>query len=101
MILESKPITMAESKEILKDYDTEKAKASIIMIKKFSKLTSEEAKKIFSEIKKLNLEKLKDEDIVKIIDFLPEDPESLRKIFAGSDITFDQDEISKILNAAK
>jgi DNA-directed RNA polymerase subunit F len=101
MILENKPITMAEAKEILKEYDTEKSKAASAMIKKFSKMSAEEAKKIFTEIKKLNLEKLKDEDIIKIIDFLPDDAESLRKIFTGSDIAFDQDEITKILNAIK
>ena len=101
MITENKTITMAEAKDILKEYDTEKAKASILIIKKFTQLSGEEAKKKFSEIKKLNLEKLKDEDIVKIIDFLPEDAESLKKIFVGSDISFDQDEISKILDAVK
>lgn len=92
---------MAEAKEILKDYDTEKSKAASAMIKKFSKLSVDEAKKMLSEIKKLNLEKLKDEDIIKIVDFLPDDAESLRKIFTGSDIAFDQDEITKILNAIK
>lgn len=101
MILDNKSITMAEAKEILKDYDTEKAKASILMIKKFVKLSAEDAKKIHSEIKKLNIEKLKEQDIVKIIDFLPEDAESLRKIFTGTDISLDQDEISKILEVIK
>jgi DNA-directed RNA polymerase subunit F len=101
MITENKSITMAEAKEILKDYDTEKSKAVSSMIKKFTKLSAEESKKLFSAIKKLNLEKLKDEDIIKIIDFLPDDAESLRKIFTGSDIAFDQDETSKILNVIK
>ena len=101
MITENKPITMAESKEILKEYDTEKSKAATAMIKKFTKLSADEAKKLFLDIKKLNLEKLKDEDIIKIIDFLPDDAESLRKIFTGSDTAFDQDEISKILNVIK
>ncbi len=101
MIIDNKAITMAETKEILKDYETEKAKVASLMIKKFNKLSAEESKKLFSEIKKLNLEKLKDEDIIKIIDFLPDDTESLRKIFTGSDIAFDQDEISKILNVIK
>ena len=101
MITENKPITMAEAKEILKDYESEKAKAASAMIKKFNKLSIDESRKLMSEIKKLNLEKLKDEDIIKIIDFLPDDAESLRKIFTGSDIAFDQDEISKILNVIK
>ena len=92
---------MAETREILKDYETEKAKAVSAMIKKFNKLSADEAKKLFSEIKKLNIEKLKDEDIIKVIDFLPDDAESLRKIFTGADAALDQDEISKILNVIK
>ena len=101
MILESKPITMVEVKEILKNYETEKAKATSLMIKKFVKLSEDEAKKLFLEIKKLNIEKLNDGDIIKIINFLPDDAESLRKIFTGSDVALDQDEISKIINIIK
>lgn len=92
---------MAETKEILKSYETDKAKSALLLIKKFTKISNREARTLFEDIKKLNLEKLKDEDIVKIIDFMPEDAESLRKIFIGSSINLDQDEISKILEFTK
>jgi DNA-directed RNA polymerase subunit F len=100
-IKEMKPITMAEAREILKGNDSERAKIADAFFKKFTKLSAGEAKKMFDSIKKLNLDKLKDEDIVKIIDFMPEDAENLRKIFTGSDITLEQDEITKILEIAK
>jgi DNA-directed RNA polymerase subunit F len=97
MIVEKKPLTMAQAKEVLKDYDTEKSKMTSAFIKKFTKLSGPEAEKIFENLKKLNLEKLKDEDLIKIVDFMPEDVDSLRKIFIGSDISLEQDEITKIL----
>jgi DNA-directed RNA polymerase subunit F len=97
VIKELKPITMAEAREILKDSETDKAKSADLFIKKFTKLSPDEARKMFDAMKKLNIEKLKDEDIVKIIDFMPQDPEDLRKIFIGSDINLEQDEITKIL----
>jgi len=100
-IKELRPIPMAEAREILKVEETEKAKIAEAFIKKFTKISGEEAKKMFDAIKKLNIDKLKDEDIVKIIDFMPEDTEGLRKIFTGSDINLEQDEITKILETRR
>jgi len=101
MIKEARPIPVAEVKEILKEQDTEKSKELLGFLKKFNKTTASEAKKMFDSIKKLNIEKLKDEDIVRIIDFASEDAEDLRKLFVGSDITLDQDETTKILEIKK
>ena len=88
---------MAQTRELLSSYDTEKSNMTSAFIKKFTKISGAEAEKIFNDLKKLNLEKLKDEDLVKIIDFMPEDADSLRKVFMGSDISLEQDEITKIL----
>jgi DNA-directed RNA polymerase subunit F len=101
MIKEAKPLPIAEVKEILKEQDTEKSKELLGFLKKFNKTTAPEAKKMFDSIKKLNIEKLKDEDIVRIIDFAPEDAEDLRKLFVGSDIALDQDETTRILEIKK
>ncbi len=97
MILEKKPLTMAQTRELLANYDTEKSKMTSAFIKKFTKLSAKDAEDLFNDLKKLNLEKFKDEDLVKIIDFMPDDADSLRKIFTGADINLDQDEITKIL----
>jgi DNA-directed RNA polymerase subunit F len=101
MIKDSKPISMAEVKEILKDQDSEKAKTTLAFIKRFVKLSEQDAKTFFESVKKLDISKLKDEDIIKIMDFMPEDAEDLRKIFAGSSINLEQDEITKILELRK
>jgi DNA-directed RNA polymerase subunit F len=101
MIQEKNPITMAEVLEILKKSDTEKAQIMSDFIKKFIKTKPEDAKKIKEDLKTLDLAKLREEDIVKIIDFMPEDAEDLRKIFTSSDVSLEQEEITKILETIK
>ena len=51
-IKELRPIPMAEAREILKVEETEKAKIAEAFIKKFTKISGEEAKKMFDAIKK-------------------------------------------------
>jgi DNA-directed RNA polymerase subunit F len=101
MIKDKKPVTLAEAREILKSSEGEKTKATADFIKKFTKLSSAEALKLKKELMELDIVKLKEEDIVKIIDFMPEDAEDLRKIFSGYDISLEQDEITKILQILK
>ncbi len=101
MIRESKPITLAEARELLKKAETDKAKAVSDFIKKFTKLSATDAAKLKHALEALDIVKLKEEDIVKLVDFRPEDAEDVRKIFSGSEISLDQDEITKVLGALK
>ena len=98
MIKNVVPLSMAESTEYLgeeKDSEIELKK----FIKRFVKLDEEEAKKMKVKLESLNLIKVKLEHISKIIDFLPEDAESLNKIF--TDVSLDEDEAKKILDIVK
>jgi DNA-directed RNA polymerase subunit F len=101
MIQESKIITLAEARELLKKADTDKAKAISDFIKRFTKLSASDVQKLRKALESLNIAKLRDEDIVRLIDFKPEDAEDVRKIFAGSEFSLDQDEITKVLEALK
>lgn len=101
MIKDKKSITLAEARELLKNSEGEKVKATADFIKKFTKMSLSEANKLKQELMALDIVKLKEEDIVKIIDFMPEDAEDLRKIFSGYDISLEQDEITKILEILK
>lgn len=101
MIKDKKSITLAEARELLKNSEGEKVKATADFIKKFMKLSANDAVKLKQELMALDIVKLKEEDIVKIIDFMPEDAEDLRKIFSGYDISLEQDEITKILEILK
>lgn len=69
--------------------------------KRFSKLKIEKVKELKEELKKLDIMKLKERHIAKIIELLPEDTEDLRKIFIGEEVSLDQNEIEKILAVVK
>ncbi len=93
MIKESRPITMAEVSEMI--VDSKKAENVRLFIKDFDVLDADKARELFEEVKNLDIMKLKDDHIVKMVDFLPTDATELNKTI--SDISLDQDETTKIL----
>ena len=94
------PLDMSEAKKILGSLEeTEKIKQVDVFIKKFLKIKIEKANKLKEELKNLELLKLKEEDIVKIIDLMPEDVLDLNKIFV--DVALNEDETNKILETVK
>ena len=100
MITERKSVSLAEADEVLGSLEeTEKSKETGAFIKKFSKMTATKAKKMREGLGSLNLAKLKERDITKIIDILPEDAVDLNKII--TEVTLDADETSKILEVVK
>lgn len=94
MINESKPISMAESVEYL-----EKDSDAMQFIKKFKVLKVEKAKELRKKLESLDLMKLDDKHISKVIDLIPEKSEELNKIFV--DIGLNEDETKKILDTVK
>ena len=94
MIISRKHLSMTESLEYAgdkKDSEVEVRK----FIKKFVKMKPEKAGEIREKLKELDLIKMKSEYVVKIIDLMPENSESLNKIF--TDISLNEDETKKIL----
>lgn len=75
--------------------------STLAYAKRFSKLKIEKVGELKEELKKLDIMKLKERHIAKIIDLLPEDTEDLRKIFVGEEVSLDQNEIEKILAVVK
>jgi DNA-directed RNA polymerase subunit F len=98
MIKNSEPLSMAEVVEYIKK--SEESETEIIgFIKKFNKLKSKEAGELRKEIEALEMMKIKQEYIIKIIDILPETVEELNKIFV--DVSLEEDETKKILETIK
>lgn len=91
------PLSLSEVTEL--SGDSEKEKELKKFIKGFVKLKPEKAKELREDLRNLGLLKLKEEHMVKIVDFLPEDASDVNKII--SDISLDQDEINKILEIVK
>jgi DNA-directed RNA polymerase subunit F len=99
MIKSKEPISLAEVRDICKSKeDNERAKLVLEHTKQFIKIKTEDAIKLKEGLQNLGMAKLKLLHIVKIIDLMPEDAEDVRKIFVD-DISLNQDEIAKILEA--
>ena len=97
VIKEERPICMAEVASIAGD--GEKSEAIKQFIKKFGVLSLEDAKKMQEEIRALNILKLKESYIVKLVDFVPKDATELNKIL--SEASLDAEEVSKVLNVTQ
>lgn len=98
MIKETKPLSMAESLEYITGDDDKSAEIKGF-IKKFIGISAGDAKKLREKLEAFDMIKLKPEYIVKVIDLLPENSENLNKIF--TDVSLDEDETKKILDAVK
>lgn len=93
-IKEETPITMAEVVALAGD--SEKGVAIKKFIKGFNKMDVKKAEEMREELRGLDLIKLKDLHIVKIIDFMPSDASELNKVII--DVSLDQEEVNKILD---
>ena len=92
-VTEERPITMAEVVSLAGD--SEKAEEIKKFIKSFNNMDVAKAIEMKEELKALDLIKLKDEHIVKIIDFVPKDASELNKVII--EVSLDSDEVAKIL----
>ncbi len=100
MIKERVPQTMNEAKTIIEELkETDRNKDLKAFIKKFAKLDEKESKNLKEALEKLNMIKLRQSDIVKIVDICPENATELNKIF--TETSLDADETNKILDTIK
>jgi DNA-directed RNA polymerase subunit F len=97
MIKEMQHLSLAEAQEILNAREEKEEIKKFI--KKFIKLKIADAKKLREDLRALDMLKLKEEYIVKIIDLLPEDAADLNKIFV--DTSLNEDETNKVLEIVK
>jgi len=98
MIRNMTPLSMAESLEFVKNSKDE-GKEVKAFIKKFTELNEKDAKELRAELKKLNLMKVNDKDISKVIDVFPENRDELNKVLISS--ALDDEEAQKILEIVK
>src|SRR3989344_7567713 len=96
MILNSKPLSLPEVKEIIGKTENEAMKE---YLKAFCSIKKEDAEKLSSDIRALNNPKINEIHIVKIVDFLPKDSEEVNKIF--NDVSLSEEEANSISEIAK
>jgi len=95
MINETKPINMAEAQQYLGENHAEIKS----FIKKFVSLKPEKAKELREKIESLELIKLNEKHISKIIDIVPEDKDTLMRVV--TDANLDENESNIILQTIK
>lgn len=96
-VLNRTPLTLAEVKEAVKTKEE-----SITLqdyLKKFTVLSKQKALDLKKEIIDLDNPKIKEQDAVKVADFLPKNSEEVLKIF--TDVSLSEEEINQILDIVK
>ena len=97
VVKEEKPITMAEVAALAGE--GERADEIKRFVANFTEMSADRAKEMKEELRALDLIKLKEIHLVKIVDFVPTDASELNKILV--DVSLDQEEVNKILDVTK
>lgn len=103
IIIDEKPITMAEVKEELENNAKKfgvlnfRATKTKEYVDEFQTLKTKEAKEIAKKIAELNIPRLRDLHICKIVDLMPHKIEMVKLIFQGTPLTITDDNCKKIL----
>ena len=93
MIISTKPLSLAEVEQLLDKNEPHESVSNYL--KKFSKMEIKKANEMSDELRALSNVKIKEEHIVKAVEFLPKDAEEVHKIF--SDVSLDEQEVNSIL----
>lgn len=97
MIISRKPLTLGEVTALVPKSDEKKPIHGYL--KKFAALSKEDSQKFASEVRALNNPRLKEDNIVKVVDFLPRDLEDINKILNEAGLS--EAEANAILEIAK
>jgi len=97
MIISMKPLCLAEVKDLAGDL-SEKPELNDYL-KEFCKIDKKKSSALVDALNGLNNPKMKEEFVVKVVDLLPRDAESINKIF--SEVSLDEKEINDILAVVK
>jgi len=106
-VIEERPINMVELKSKIakiKKRDKElnfRSKKVSEYLNAFVELNEKEAKELSKKILELNIPRLKDRHVVKVLDILPKDIDSLKALFSGENITIKQEDLARILEVIK
>ncbi|MAG20108.1 hypothetical protein CL618_01615 [archaeon] len=102
-IIEENPIEMLKVKQILskkKELSEREGKVKEY-IDVFGKLDVKKSAELRKKLNSLEISRLKDRHITKIIDLLPEDVDDLKVLMAGEPLSLKQEDIKKIVDVVK
>ena len=105
--LEEVPLSLLDVKESLESVNkrdkllSPKGTKVLDYIAKVISLKPKEASEMRKKLSECGVERLKEKQIVKIIDLMPKDIDSLKTIFTGDNLTLKQEDLKKILECIK
>ena len=106
-VIKETPITEVEMRnflETIKKRDKElnfRAKKTEEYLNSIVKLKFQKAEELKKELQKLEIERLKPTLIVKLIDILPKEMDSIRAIFSNENLSLKEEDLTKILEVVK
>lgn len=79
-------------------FRTEKTKEYLNML---SKMHSKDTKKLYKALENLNIPRLRDKQISKIVEVLPKDMDSLKIVLSGEALNLKTEDLKKIIETTK
>jgi len=102
-IINETPISALELKEKLEEIKKrdkqlgKKAEKTSEYLNTFVSVKPKQSEEIKKKILGLNISRLRDRHIAKVIDVMPQDIESLKALFVGENLTIKQEDLTKVL----
>ena len=104
-LLKKRPVSIAEVKDMLKKVHKRDEELSFRggktedYVNDITGLTLKKAKDCMKKIEDLEIPRLKEEHLIKIIDTLPESPEHLKVVLSGYNVTITKENLKKIVDS--
>ena len=101
-VISTEYIPLSTVRKILRKQNKEtmtyEQKMALEHAEEFTKLNESEGNKLITDLKALNMSKLKEELIVKIADVAPKNKDELKLILSASKISFKDEEMQQVLD---
>ncbi len=105
-IIQENPLSLTELKDKIEEIKKREKELNFRSKKteeylKSLKIKDKKAKELKKELETLDILRLKPRNIIKIVDILPKDQDSLRFLLSEENITLKQEDITKIISIVK
>lgn len=102
-VINEKPVSLTHVKSKLTEIEKEKTltfrgEKTKEYLSNFVHLSQKDSENFYKKIQELEIPRLKDRHIVKILDVLPKDLDSLKILLSGETITIKEEDMKKILD---
>ncbi|HLC57201.1 MAG TPA: hypothetical protein VJH95_01370 [Candidatus Nanoarchaeia archaeon] len=104
-IINEVPLSMVEAREMLKELKGQEKELPVRLNKtmeylaQYTKADMKKVNELKEKLNKLEIARLRERHIIKIIDIMPKELDGLRLIFSGENVTLKQEDLQKILDA--